>query len=366
MSGAASEQPSPRRCERCGAALTLPDATFCMVCGHPVASPDAVAAVAGPDAISQAVTGPTVQLSNARVAQAVVGGTIKLPSSGAVPPGLWFHPEPPGPETVVAIYAPLRAVVGGWSGAVGDGWQKYDQEWADDGTSRAVVSFAVERIWFAAHGCAQDLRLHIRLRATSLAAEGRTRRGFRYRIGADPPMEVAAAWWGDATGQPQPDFPTPQIQIMAPPRVRRVSDYPETIGQMSAREAELWAQRGVVHGLFRMPNTFQQRTAVGRGLPLFAVKGGAVRQRLAGVLHRVYRVQLHKPLICHKGDWEKLQPGIQQEARGLGLDIETDAVIEWWLDRQGYDSVLFEPQAHPFGRRQMVIAFRRSQIVLVR
>jgi hypothetical protein len=369
MSAAFSAYRSPRFCPQCGAALTLSDAVFCMACGHPIAP--SAAPETSPDNTTgnPAVTGPTVRLPNARVAQSVVGGTMKLPSSGATPPGLWFLPEPPGPDDVIAIYAPLRAVVGGWSGTTSDGWQKFDQEWVKDGTSRMLVSFTVEREWFPAPGCAGDLCLRIRLRSTSLAQEGHTRHGFRYRIGSDSPMSVLEARWVDATAQPRPDLPLPQIQIMAPPRVQRISDYAdEAIGQMHPREAEMWVQRGVVHGLFRLPNTFQQRTPVGRGLPLIEVGGSGVGRRLVGLFHRLYRVQLHNPLICRAGTWEALQPRIQQEARTLGLDIETDAMIEWWLDRQGYDSALFEPKAHRYdnGRQRVVIAFRRSQIVEVR
>jgi hypothetical protein len=188
-----------------------------------------------------AATGSTVRLANAPGEQSVVGGTVKLPTEHAVPPGLWFVDEPPGKADVIAIYAPLRAIVGGWSGLEGAGWRKVEQAWARDGASRELVSFEVEREWFAAPGRGQNARLCVRIAASSFAEEGRTRRGFRYRIGADPPMEILDAWWVGATARARLDWPVPEIQIMAPPRVRRVSDYNETIARMNAREANSWA-----------------------------------------------------------------------------------------------------------------------------
>jgi hypothetical protein len=49
-------------------------------------------------------------------------------------------------------------------------------------------------------------------------------------------------------------------------------------------------------------------------------------------------------------------------ARGLGLDLETDLVVEWWLDRQGHDGVVIEDAQPLYEHRRVVIAFRRSQI----
>lgn len=354
-------QTSPRFCGQCGAALPSPAARFCVECGHPVRTP--AAEPPEPPQETPAATGPTVRLANARGEQSVVGGTVRLPSSGATPPGLWFAPKLPAEADIIAIYAPMRAVVGGWSGAIGDGWRKTGQAWAGDATSRERVSFVIEREWFAAPGGANAMRLRVQIRATSLADEGRTRRGFRYRIGADPPMEVAATWWIDSDRQPRLELPVPQIQIMAPPRVRRVSDYIESIGRMNDREAAIWSGAGVVTGLFRLPNTAQQRTPVGRGLPL--LEHGGMLQALTRRTRRLYRVQIHRPLICRAGDWEQLHPRIQADARGLGLDMETDAVVEWWLDRQGYDGAIFERGAHNAGRQRMVVAFRRAQIVEV-
>ncbi|MDW8233057.1 MAG: zinc ribbon domain-containing protein [Roseiflexaceae bacterium] len=235
-----------RFCAFCGADLPPGEPRFCIECGQPVEQ------FALSEETVPAATGPTVRLANARTAQAVIGGTVKLPSSGATPPGLWFAPELPGPDDIVAVYAPLRAIVGGWSGLVEHGWKKCGQEWAAEGVNRTLVRFVVERTWFAAPGAAHNLRLIVQISAVAHADEGRTRRGFRYRIGADPPMDVAAAWWVDGS-TPRFDLPVPQIQIMAPPRIGRVSDFPETVRRMNAREAEAWARQGEVHGLFRMP-----------------------------------------------------------------------------------------------------------------
>lgn len=358
-----SDSQSAPVCKHCGAVQTLPDARFCMACGQVLdaaSAPDPLLTGKSP---LQPVTGATVRLPNARGEQSVVGGTMRLPSSGAIPPGLWWQLDIPGRDDVIAVYVPLRAVVGGWSGALRDGWRKLDQAWARDGTWRQVVTFVVEREWFAAPDCAHNMRLCIRIQAQSFADEGHTRYGFRYRIGTDPPLEVVEAWWVDADRQPRRDLPVPQIQVMAPPRVQRVSDYDEKIAVMHPREAELWARQGQISGVFRLPNTFQQRTPAGRGLVLRELPDGVVRQRLAGMFVRLYRVQSHNPLRCHAGDWQELQPRMQADAQGLGLDMETDAVVEWWLDRQGYDSVVFEPPSPQYGRIRTVIAFRRAQIV---
>lgn len=359
-----SEQSTPRFCGQCGASLPPGQARFCIECGHPVKRFTQASDPAPPVAAQPASTGPTVQLSNARTQQLVVGGTAKLPSSGAAPPGLWFASELPGPDDIIAIYAPLRAIVGGWSGLIDHGWEKLGQEWAGDGTSRDLVRFAVERVWFAAPDAAQGMTLHIRINAASHAEEGRTRRGFRYRIGADPPMEVAAAWWveGDA---PRHDLPVPQIQIMAPPRIPRVSDYDETIRRMNAREAEIWSQQGEVRGMFRIPNATQQRTLVGRGIPLLEVSAIGLWFRLGATLQRLYRVQIFRPITCQKGEWAKLKRRIKKEAAGLGLDMNADAMIEWWLDREGYDGAVLERGAHQYDSGRAVIAFRRSQIVMI-
>lgn len=351
----------PRFCAFCGADLPPGEPRFCIECGQPVEpiEPGEESALDTP-----AATGPTVRLANARTEQTVIGGTVKLPSSGAAPPGLWFAPELPGPDDIVAVYAPLRAIVGGWSGLIEHGWKKCGQEWADDGTSRMLVRFTVERVWFAAPGAAHNMRLMVQIGAVAHADEGRTRRGFRYRIGADPPMDVAAAWWVEGNA-PRFDLSAPQIQIMAPPRIMRVSDFRETVRRMNAREAETWARQGEVHGLFRMLHSAQQRTPVGRGIPLLEVSPLGAWLRLGGVVGPLYRVQMFRPLVCDAPAWKRLKQRIVREAADLGLDMKTDAIIEWWLDREGYDGAVFERNAHPYGGGRAVIAFRRSQITLI-
>ena len=122
MSTPSSQQRTPRFCGHCGAHLPAGKPRFCIECGHSVrwaagAAPPSV--VAEHDRVAD---GPTVLLPNARGEQSVVGGTVKLPTSEAIPPGLWLLPEVPGPSDVIAIYAPLHAVVGGWSATTSDGW----------------------------------------------------------------------------------------------------------------------------------------------------------------------------------------------------------------------------------------------------
>jgi hypothetical protein len=276
---------------------------------------------------------------------------------------MWLLPEPPAAADVVAIYTPLRAVVDGWSGTTSDGWNKVGQAW-DGSSAQDLVRFEIVREWFAASGAARGLRLHVRIGASSFAEEGRTRRGFRYRIGADPPMEVLESWWIDARGKRVPRA-VPQIQIMAPPRIKRVSDYRETIVRLNTREAELWSQKGIVHGVFRMPDATQQRTPAGRGIPLFDVLGGAALMGITGRLYQLYRVQIQNPLVVRARTWEMLHTQVEADARGLGLDLGTDATIEWWLDRQGYDGTVFERGSHPFAQSRTIVAFRRAHIAAI-
>jgi hypothetical protein len=291
----------------------------------------------------------------------VIGGTIRLPTSGAIPPGLWFQDDPPAADAVVAVYAPLRAIVGGWSGLAGAGWRQSEQAPRASG-ARMTFCFETVREWFPAQGCGAGLRLQVRLVAQAEADEGRTRRGFRYRVYHDPPMEIAAAWWLDpATGQ-HSDRSLPQIQIMAPPRIPRVSDYDEPIVAMPDRDAEAWSREGQVYGLYRLLHPSQQRTPAGRGLPL--AEAGALQRtlHLLGRAGSLYRVQVFHPLVCRWAEWRKLLHRMQADARGLGLDLETDLVMEWWLDRQGHDCVVFEDARARYGHQRVVIAFRRGQI----
>lgn len=345
-------------CPQCGTALPSGEPRFCIECGHALHAGAEHATLVLPIA-----TGPTVRLANARVEQAVVGGTIKLPTDAAIPPGMWLLDEPPGAGRVVALYAPLRAIVGGWSATTSDGWKKAGQAWAGQG-AHDLVRFETGREWFPASGRADNLRLHVRIGASSFAEEGRTRRGFRYRIGSDPPMEVLDAHWRDQSGARR-DLPVPDIQLMAPPRIRRVSDYAETVQQMNAREADSWAKQGSVHGVFRLPATAQQRTPVGRGLPLPELFGGTALVAITGRLYPPFRVQIRRPLIIHAGEWRGLEQRMLDDAARLGLDLGTDAAIEWWIDQQGHDGAVFERGAHPFAPTRTAVAFRRSQIAAI-
>jgi hypothetical protein len=345
----------PKFCAQCGAELPPSEPRFCVECGKPVRA----ATIEVGDDATPVATGPTVRLANAASEQAVVGGTIKLPTDGAIPPGLWFAPEPPGAERVLAVYVPLRAVVNGWSGRVEDGWEKVDQHWADDGSSRDLVRFEIRREWFAAPGAAENLRLQVLIGASSYAEEGRTRRGFRYRNLHDPPMQVLEAYW-TRDHLAQRAILVPQIQLMAPPRVARVSDLPESIRQMNPREADVWVRGGSVTGLFRLPNATQLRTPVGRGLVLHEIPPASrFFANLMGRRERIYRVRMQKPLIVVRGQWDSLVERISSEAALLGLDLGSDAMIEWWLEREGYDGALFEERAHEYGNGRVAIAFRR-------
>jgi hypothetical protein len=353
----------PRFCGQCGARLPLNDPRFCIECGRAVPRLGIV-----PTAVMEttaASAGPTVQLPNAGSTQSVVGGTVKLPSSGAVPPGLWFKPELPGPDDIVAVYAPLRAVKGGWSGLTSHGWRRVERAWSGAGT-RDRLLFEVERTWFAADGGAAGHWLRVRIGAESQAEEGRVRLGFRYRIGRNPPMHVLDALWLDTEGRACAELPPPQIQLMAPPRVARVSDFAEEIGRMGARAAHEWALGGAVHGVFRLVDFAQQRTPFGRGLRLLELppRGGMTAQ-LGALFETRYRVRIERPLICDAPALEAARGQAQEEASGLGLDMESDAVIEWWLERHGYDGAVLAPGAHSYGDARMAVVFRRSQVARV-
>ncbi len=352
---------SPRFCPHCGAPLPPGDPKFCIECGHALS--------AGP-----AITPPpssagrmTVRLSNARVEQSVIGGTVKLPSSGAIPPGMWVLDEPPSAQTVVAIYAPLRAIVGGWSGLSGQGWRRTERQ-ARAG-SQMEFTFVAERVWFPAPGCGGGLQLHVTIAATAQAQEGRERLGFRYREGDDSPMEVAHAEWRAGDGKTVVEHPVPAIQIMAPPRIPRVSDIRETIRQVSQSEADRWVDGSVTRGTHQlMGGDVQQRTPAGRGLLLVEVAETERRnwlQRLFVLTPSHYRARIERPFTADLGQWKQKVNEIQREAASLGLDIETDAAVEWWLDRYGYDSVIFTGARQRYHYDQVIVAFRRGQLVQV-
>lgn len=352
-------EPAPTRlCPHCGADLPPSNPRFCIDCGGAL---DPNGAEEPPAIAIPATTGPTVRLGNARVEQSVIGGTIRLASSGAIPPGLWFQDALPGPEDIVAVYAPLRAVVGGWSGLVGAKWQRSKTAPSAIGT-RTLFRFEAEQVWFPASGYGQGLKLHVRILAQSEADEGRSRRGFRYRAHYDPPMEVDESWWADDAGR-RVERAAPQIQLMAPPRIPRVSDYNEAIRWMPAANAEAWARAGQLPGRFQLLNTAQQRTPAGRGLPLADLSARWLPLRLLSRPAQTWCVQALHPLICRLSEWPALEQRIRREARGLGLDMGTDLEVEWWLDRQGHDCVVLEDARRLYGHQRVAIAFRRAQVV---
>ncbi|HEU5086691.1 MAG TPA: zinc ribbon domain-containing protein [Roseiflexaceae bacterium] len=334
-------------CATCGADLPA-GARFCIECGEPAAAGTA-----------------TVRLANARVAQSVIGGTIKLPNSGAFPPGIWPHEPLPGEGDVVAVYAPLRAVVKGWSGLVSLGWKQVDRSIPEHAEAGTLYRFECVRDWFGAPGAARGLHLRVRIRALAEAEPGRTRQGFRYRTYHDAPMEVAEAWWHDPHSGRRQDFPVPEIQIMAPPRVARVSDADEQIQIAPRADALAWAREGKFADILHLPRNVQQRTPVGRGLVLGVAGSADLFRRLFGSMRDAYVMQVFQPLVINLQAWPRLQQQIQSEAAALGLDMDSDAVVEWGLDRRGHDCVLFEGAYRRYNYERVLIAFRRSQIARV-
>lgn len=309
-----------------------------------------------------------MRLPNARVEQSVIGGTVRLPSSGAVPPGLWVQDEPPGPTAVVAVYAPLRAVVGGWSGLRGRGWRALGGEAQG---ARMHFRFAAELEWFPAPGCGRGLRLKLQVEARSSAAEGRERHGFRYSLQRNGPMQVLEAAWYDAAGQPAPQWPLPQIQLMAPPRVLRISDYDDSVESVSARDGITWAGETRTPRMFRLYSAnmlAQEHTPVGRGITLIPQDPAQPERR--GWLLRVltpsayrYRVRVLNPFRCPLLAWNETHlPQIRAEAQALGLDLEPATAAEWWLDRYGHDAVIFTEAQARYNAAEALIVFRRAQI----
>ncbi|WP_298816115.1 zinc ribbon domain-containing protein [Chloroflexus sp.] len=351
----------PRFCPQCGTLLPEGNPRFCIECGYALGP-----VLAGSSAPSSAGR-LTVRLPNARVEQSVIGGTIKLPSSGAIPPGMWVLPEPPSAQTIVAIYAPLRAVVGGWSGLSGQGWRRSDRQ-AVDG-SRIAFTFLAERVWFPAPGCGGGLQLHVTIAATAVSSEGEERLGFRYREGDDPPIQVVHAEWRTDDGTPVGAQPIPAIQIMAPPRIPRVSDLPERIRRVSRSEADRWSAGSATHGVYQLiGGDVQQRTPAGRGLILIEVAETRQRtwlQRLLSPGPSLYRARIERPFVVDFHSWQSQIQQIRQEAAGLGLDVETDAAIEWWLDRYGYDGAIFTGAQQRYQCDRVLIAFRRGQLVQI-
>jgi hypothetical protein len=382
--------PWPKFCRHCGAHLPPGQPRFCIECGGDVAprgaaQPPATEATiqlppppARPPRAPTGRAAPTVRLGNAGVEQSVIGGTVRLPTSGAVPPGLWVLDEPPGPDTVLALYTPLRAVVGGWSGLVGKGWRSDGSQEQPDGRTIFRFSAAVE--WFPAPGCGANIRLRARIGAESRGKEGRERRGFRYLAHHDPPMSLLDATWYGADGIPHPDMPIPQIQIMAPPRVPRVSDYDDKVETMVAAEAEVWSRGSQVPGSYRLApgsniiggTLAQAQTPAGRGIVFTPV--GLIERQLRGIIPPGvidfgmgdrFRLRLERPYACELAAWNNQLRKIRAEAHDLGMPMEPEPAAEWWLDRNGYDGVIFTKAHARYSAERAVIAFRRSQIVRV-
>jgi hypothetical protein len=345
-------------CPQCGAARLSEEARFCIECGaefHLDDQPEQPIAE----------TAPAVHLPNARVDQRVLGGTVRLPTANAVPPGMWLPDTMPTPTDVVAVYVPLKAIVSGWSGLSDAGWALSEQLPPESNSTSPRFRFQTVREWFPADGQLDGQRLMVRVEAEAEAEEGRSRRGFRYRSQYDPPMTVRDAWWADRHGRRLTN-PLPRIQLMAPPRIPRISDFRETIQDVQATDALAWAREGKIHEPFHLLQERQQRTPVGRGLPLGAVGTNGVLAQIRDWQRTRYYVQLFYPLICTWKAWEQLQASVQTKAAELGLNFETDATVEWWLDQQGYDSVVFDGVTERYGYRRAAIAFRRAQIVRVR
>jgi hypothetical protein len=315
-----------------------------------------------------------VRLVNANVEQSVIGGTVRLPTSGAIPPGLWVHDEPPGPDDVVAVYAPLRAVRDGWSGLEGRGWVLDRREDRPDG--RDHFFFSAQLTWFPASGCGAGLRLQMTVTAMSRAKEGRSRRGFRYSLSGQGPMRPDSIGWVDRDGNPV-ERPLPQVQIMAPPRVRRMSDFDERVEWLPAVEAEHWAAGSRTPGLFRTARQLQGRpvqehTPAGRGITLLPIEmplGQAqrwLRRFFTGQDHMVCRVRVTNPFTCAWPAWRKQRAAIAREAADLGMAMATEAMVEWWCDRYGYDALIFTDARRRYEVDRVLIVFRRSQVVEVK
>jgi hypothetical protein len=368
-----SEQAEPRRskfCPQCGAALPPGEPRFCVECGEPTTWHSAEGEEpAAPQA--RASTGPTVRLANANVEQEVIGGTVRLPAAGAVPPGLWDRDEPPGPRDVVAIYPPLRAVSRGWSGQVGRGWKAAGSAAEGEVT---VFLFRAGIEWFPAEGCGGGLRLLVEVEASShTSVEGRERRGFRFGLRKDGPMRVVSAAWQSADGAALPKQPLPEIQIMAPPRVPRLRDLDEEPALLDAREAAAWAQGSLAGGAYRLrlPYLQQEHLPVGRGVSLVPLaeadaEGRPWWRRFLGGTPQRYRVRMERPLVCPLAEWPGRLGRIREEARSLGLDLDPALAAEWWLDRHGYDGAIFTGARARYGAERVAIVFRYRQLARLR
>jgi hypothetical protein len=73
-----------------------------------------------------------------------------------------------------------------------------------------------------------------------------------------------------------------------------------------------------------------------------------------------------RPFRCTLAEWEAQLRQITSEARTLGLDLEPALAAEWWLDRYGYDGVLFNAAQQRYQVERVVIVFRRAQLARIR
>lgn len=375
----------PKFCPQCGAGLPPSQPRFCIECGAAIkwsAAPAPAPPTLTKGKSRPTPAAPTVQLPNARVAQAVIGGTVRLPTDGAVPPGLWVRDEPPGPEDVVALYPPLRPLAEGWSGLIGRGWSAYDRTLQSDGN--VAYRFVADAAWFPAPGCGGGRRLRARLLALELSKQLATRQGFRYRLGTDPPLELLEANWYDEADQPLGALPLPQIQLMAPPRVPRFSDFAEdVVEELTPPEAERWAAGTLAPGLYRLGGDApaQMQTPAGRGLilrpalPASPPPPSGLTTLLARVFKQaapeapprqeLYQARTERPYRSTLRQWRAQLRQVRKEAQSLGLDLTPELVAEWWLDRQGHDALWLSETETRYGTPEVLIVFRRAQIARV-
>jgi hypothetical protein len=185
---------------------------------------------------------------------------------------------------------------------------------------------------------------------------------------------IEAAWVGPG-GEPRPDLPAPQIQIMAPPRVPRVSDYDEHVDSMTAAEAEQWARGSQAPGVYRLNDMIipsQEQTPAGRGIVLTPV--GLLESQLRGLIPQGlinfgagdhYRARVERPYTCDLTAWGQHLKKIRAEARNLGMAMENEPAAEWWLDRNGYDGVIFTRAQARYHADRALIVFRRAQLVRI-
>jgi hypothetical protein len=75
---------------------------------------------------------------------------------------------------------------------------------------------------------------------------------------------------------------------------------------------------------------------------------------------------VEQPFVCVLAEWPGRLGRIREEARALGLDLEPALAAEWWLDRHGYDGVIFTGAQRRYRAEQVLIVFRRAQLAQIR